>query len=85
MSTVINESKILIKHTSCECKCKFDGRKYNSDQWWNTDKCPCECNKRHVCEKGYIWNPATSSCKNGKFLSNTVDGSVITCHEIIES
>ena len=31
--------------------CKFDGRKFNSDQWWNNDKCLCECKKRHVCEK----------------------------------
>ena len=23
---------------SCECKCKFDGRKCISDQWWNNDK-----------------------------------------------
>ena len=30
--TGINESKTLIKHISCEYKCKFDGRKYNSDQ-----------------------------------------------------
>ena len=30
--TGINESKTLIKHISCECKCKFDGRKCNSDQ-----------------------------------------------------
>ena len=27
-----NESKILTKDISCECKCKIDGRKYNSDQ-----------------------------------------------------
>ena len=26
-----NESKTLTKHMSCECKCKFDGRKCNSD------------------------------------------------------
>ena len=31
--TGINESKVLTKHISCECKCKFDGRKCNSDQW----------------------------------------------------
>ena len=37
--TGINESKILTKHVSFECKCRFDGRKYNSDQWWNNDKC----------------------------------------------
>ena len=49
MLTRINELKTLAKHISCECKCKFDGRKCNSDQWWNNDKCSCECKKRHVC------------------------------------
>ena len=43
MITGINESKILTKHTSWECKCKFDGRKCNSNQKWNNDKCRCEC------------------------------------------
>ena len=33
MITGINESKILTKHISCKCKCRFDGRKCNSDQW----------------------------------------------------
>ena len=32
--TGINESKTLIKHISCECKCKFEKRKCNSNQWW---------------------------------------------------
>ena len=27
--------------------------------------CLCECKKHHVCEKGYIWNPAACSCQNG--------------------
>ena len=35
----INELKALTKHISYECKCKFDGRRFNSDQWWNNDKC----------------------------------------------
>ena len=39
MITGINESKTLTKHISCECKCRFDERKCNSDQWWNNDKC----------------------------------------------
>ena len=26
----INESKRLIKHILCECRCVFDGRKFNS-------------------------------------------------------
>ena len=31
MITEIIESKILTKHISCKCKCKFGGRKYNSN------------------------------------------------------
>ena len=38
----INESKTLIKHISYECKCKFNGRKCNSYQWWNNTKFRCE-------------------------------------------
>ena len=51
MITGINESKTLIKHISCECKCKFDGIKCNSNQWWNNDKCQCECKKHHICKE----------------------------------
>ena len=32
MITEINESKTLAKHISCKCKCRFDGRKCNSDK-----------------------------------------------------
>ena len=85
MITGINESKTLTKHVSCKCKCTFDGRKCNSDQWWNNDKCWSECEKRHLCEKDYIWNPSTCSCENGKYLTNIMDDSAITCDEIIES
>ena len=38
MITGINKSKRLTKHISCECKCKFDGRKCNPNQRWNNDK-----------------------------------------------
>ena len=37
MITEINESKTLIKHISC--KYNLDGRKCNTDQWWNNNKC----------------------------------------------
>ena len=30
-----------------------------------------------------MWNPATSSCKNGRYLGSIIDDSVITCDEII--
>ena len=32
--TGINELKALTKHISCECRCRFDGRKCNWGQWW---------------------------------------------------
>ena len=51
MITEINESKTLAKQISCECKCRFDGRKCNSNQWWNNDKCQCEFKKRHDVKK----------------------------------
>ena len=38
----------------------------------------------HVCKNGCIWNPATCSCKNGKYLVSIIEDSVITCDEIIE-
>ena len=39
MITGRNESKTLAKDISCKRKCKFDGTKCNSNQWWNNDKC----------------------------------------------
>ena len=82
MITGINESKTLTKYISCECKCKFDGRKCNSDQWWNNDKYRCECKKHSVREKDYVWNPATCNCENGKYLASIMDE--IICDEIID-
>ena len=37
----LNELKPLTKHISCKCKCKFDGKKRNSNQKWNNDKFEC--------------------------------------------
>ena len=50
----------------------------------HNDKCWCEC-KKHVCGKDYIWNPATCSYENGKYLTSIMDDSAIVCNEIIES
>ena len=85
MITGINELKTFTKHISCECKCRFDERKRKSDQWWNNNKCQCECNEPHVCGKDYFWNPPTCNFENGKYLASIMDDSVITCDEIIES
>ena len=57
MVTGKHESKILAKDILCKCKCKFDGRKCNSNQKWNNNKCQWEC-KKHISEKDYVWNLA---------------------------
>ena len=85
MITGANESKTLTEHISCECKCKFNGTKCNSNQWWNNDKCWCDCKKIHLFEKDYVWNPATCNCENGKYLASIMNDSVITCDEVTES
>ena len=35
--TGIDESRTLTKHVSCQCKCKFDGRRYNLNYWQNNE------------------------------------------------
>ena len=85
MITGINESKTLNKHISCKCKRKFDGTKCNLNQWWNNDKCPSKCKKHHICEKDYVWNPATCNCENGKYLASIMNDSTIFCDEVIKS
>ena len=85
MITKINESKILTKYISSECKFKFDVRNCNSNQKWNIDKCRCECKnpeEHNACEKHYISNPGTCSCENGEYLVSSISDSVITCDEI---
>ena len=79
MITGRNESK-----SSCECKCKYNGRKCNSDQWWNNDKCRYKCEKCHVYEKDYIWNPATYSFENGKYLTSIMDDSAIRVIKLLK-
>ena len=37
----MNDSKILTNYIFCECECKFDERKCNSNQKWNIDECRC--------------------------------------------
>ena len=35
-------------------------------------------------EKDCVWNPASYTCENGKYLVSITDDSVIMCDEIIE-
>ena len=59
-------------------------KKFNSDQWWNSDKSRCECKKYHICEKYYVWNHATCNRENGKYSASIMDDSTIICDEVIK-
>ena len=57
MITGINESKILTKHISCECKCRFDGKNViqtNSEITINVD---VSVNNVMYVEKIMFWVP----------------------------
>ena len=56
MVTGINESKILTNYISCKYKCKFDGRKCNSNQKWNNNNCWSECkNQKNMIVKNIVF------------------------------
>ena len=59
--------------------------KCNSNQWLNNDKCWCDCKKIYLCEKGYVWNPATCNCESGSYLRSIMDDSAIICDADIKS
>ena len=83
MITKINEVKTLVKHISCDCKCKFNSATRNTNQKWNNGTCQCSCKNYCMCKKDYSCNPSTCISENSKYLKCIVDESVIACDEII--
>ena len=82
--TGINESKTLVKHISCECKYKFDGRKFNSNHWWNNDKCWCEC-KSIIYARNIVFRILLHVlAKIVNIYANIIDNSVIMFDELID-
>ena len=73
---------MCVPNKTLECKYRLDGRKCNSDQLWNSDKCWCECKTSHAPEKDYVCDPAACNCENGKNLENIMDDSAIICDEV---
>ena len=66
LTLVVNETRFLVQHESCECKCGLHENVCNSKQICNHNECRCECKElddRSFCEKGYMWNPNTCDCE----------------------
>ena len=55
MVTRRNERKTLVKHISCDYKCKLNGAICSLNQKWNNYTCQCGCKNYHVCKKDYSW------------------------------
>ena len=87
MITNRDEAKTLVKHISCDFKCKFNSTTCNLNQKWNNKACQCVCKNYSTSKKDYSCNPSTCICENSKFLKIMImknsDTSVIACHEII--
>ena len=64
-----NETRHIKWHKKCKYICRLDEIICNNKQYWNEDKCRCECKKlgdKGVCDKGFIWNPSNCRCECDK-------------------
>ena len=84
MITRINELKTLTKHISCECKCKFDGRNCNPDQWWNNENVDVSV-KNVMYVKKILFGILLHVIVKIPYLPSIMDDSAIMCDQIIES
>ena len=69
MITGMSETKSLVKHASCGCKCRFDGKKCNANQKCNKPKCLWECKRslKNMCVKKFCsWIPSVFNSECGK-------------------
>ena len=97
MITVKNESKIFLKrlyHTNPNvCLIRENVIQIKSTIMITVHVSECRKHYIYTCIyiyiyyiyiKDYIWNLATCSCENGKYLARIMDNSEITCDESIK-
>ena len=65
----VSETKHLVLHESCECKCALNESACNSLQKWNHNEFWCDCRELGGCGScinDHIWNPSTWDCECNK-------------------
>ena len=77
MRTNKNEAKTMVKHISCDCKCRFNSPTCNSNQKWNMINANVSV-KIIVCAK----NTNTCICENSKHLKHIVGDLEMLCDEV---
>ena len=73
----------MVKHISCDWKCKLNSITCNSNQKWDKDACQYKCKWYRAWKKDFSWNYSTCICQNSRYLKVIVDDSVTVCDEII--
>ena len=66
LMSVVNETRFLVQHESCDRKCGLNESLYNSKQKWNHVECRCQWKKLDdwsSCKTDYMWNPGTLNCE----------------------
>ena len=69
LMSVVNETKFLVHHESCEYKWKLNESVCNSKRKWNHDQCRCECKELDdwdSCKDDYMWNSSTCNYECNK-------------------
>ena len=82
----VNETRFLVQHESCECKCGLNESVCNSKQKWDYDECRCECkelNNWGFCEKYYMWNLSACDCgcNKGRRIDEYLDIKNCSCEK----
>ena len=83
MITNKNEAKVMVKHISCDCKCKFNSAIFNSNQKWNDKTVQYKYKNYCKCKRDYSWNLSTCICMNSKYAKSFADTSVTEYNEAI--
>ena len=67
----------MVKHISCNCKCKFNSTTCNPNQKWNNETYHCDCRNFSASKKKIIVGIIAH------VFVGIVDDSKIVCDEII--
>ena len=66
----INETRQILLHETCKCRCRLRVAICNSKLIWNDGKCRCKYREdlgdKIVSDKGFSWNPDNCECECDK-------------------
>ena len=65
----VNDTKFIVQHESCRCKCRLNESVCNTKQEWHHNDCKCECKEINVWSSWKdddMWNHGMCDCKCNK-------------------